>query len=102
MKKMNDSKVIEQIINELKALLVISTSPWLNLNEACAYCKCSKSTINRMYNADLISRYRVIPFTNKTKGNWLYSKTELDEVIKNNRISVSLELERHIRHYGRK
>ena len=102
MKKMNDSNVIEQIINELKALLVSSTSPWLNLNEACTYCKCSKSTINRMYNRDLISRYRVLPFTNKTKGNWLYSKTELDEAIKKNRSSVSLALERHIRHYGRK
>ena len=100
--KMSDSKVIEQIIIELKALLVSSTSPWLTLNEACAYCKCSKSTINRMYNNDLISRYRVLPFTNTTKGNWLYSKTELDEVIKNNRISMSLVLERNVRRYGPK
>ena len=98
---MSDSKVIEQIIIELKALLVSSTSPWLTLNEACAYCKCSKSTINRMYNRDLISRYRVLPFTNKTKGNWLYSKTELDEVIKNNRISMSLELERQLNRWRR-
>ena len=100
--KTNNSKLIEQIINELKALLVSSTTPWLNLDEACAYCKCSKSTINRMYNNDLISRYRVLPFTDKTKGNWLYSKTELDEVIKNNRTSISLKLERHIHRYGRK
>ena len=54
-----------------------------------------------MYNADLISRYRVLPATDKTKGNWLYSQTELDEAIKNNRNSISLTLERHIRHYGR-
>ena len=94
--KTNNSKLIEQIINELKALIKSSTSPWLNLNEACAYCKCSKSTINRMYNADLISRYRTLPATKKTKGNWLYSKTELDEAIKNNRISISLELKRQI------
>ena len=100
--KTNNSKLIEQIINELKALLVSSTTPWLNLDEACAYCKCSKSTINRMYNNDLISRYRVLPFTDKTKGNWLYSKIELDEAIKKNRISMSLTLERHIRSYGRK
>ena len=100
--KTNNSNEIEQIINELKALLVSSTTPWLNLDEACAYCKCSKSTINRMYNNDLISRYRVLPFTNKTKGNWLYSKTELDEAIKNNRTSISLKLERHIHRYGRK
>ena len=99
---MNDRKLFKQIINELKALLVSSTSPWLNLNEACAYCKCSKSTINRMYNADLISRYRALPCTDKTKGNWLYSKTELNEAIKKNRTSMSLTLERHIRSYGRK
>lgn len=102
MKKTNDSNEIEQIIDELKTLLVSSTSPWLTLNEAAAYCKCSKSTIYRMYNNDLISRYRVLPFTNKTKGNWLYSKTELDEAIKNNRTSISLKLERHIHRYGRK
>ena len=99
--KTNNSKLIEQIINELKALLVSSTTPWLNLDEACAYCKCSKSTINRMYNNDLISRFRVLPFTDKTKGNWLYSKIELDEAIKNNRTSISLALERHILRYGR-
>ena len=98
---MNDRKLFKQIINELKALLVSSTSPWLNLNEACAYCKCSKSTINRMYNADLISRYRALPSTDKTKGNWLYSMTELDDAIKKNRTSISLTLERHIRRYGR-
>ena len=101
MKKMNYSKVIELIINELKTLLVSSTSPWLNLNEACTYCKCSKSTINRMYNKDLISRYRTLPATKKTKGNWLYSKTELDEAIKNNRISISLELKRQIDRWRR-
>ena len=100
--KTNNSNEIEQIINELKALLVSSTSPWLNLNEACAYCKCSKSTINRMYNADLISRYRALPCTDKTKGNWLYSKTELNEAIKNNRTSISLTFENNIRSYVRK
>ena len=99
--KTNNSKLIEQIINELKALLVSSTSPWLNLNEACAYCKCSKSTINRMYNNDLISRFRVLPFTDKTKGNWLYSKIELDEAIKKNRTSMSLELERQLNRWRR-
>lgn len=96
---MNDRKLFKQIINELKALLESSTSPWLNLNEACAYCKCSKSTIYRMYNADLISRYRTLPATEKTKGNWLYLKTELDEVIKKHRTSMSLTLERHVRRY---
>ena len=100
--KTNNSKLIEQITIELKALLECLVSPWLTLNEACAYCKCSKSTINRMYNNDLISRYRVLPFTDKTKGNWLYSKIELDEAIKKNRASISLALEKHFRRFGPK
>ena len=100
--KTNDSNEIEQIIDQLKTLLENSTTPWLNLNEACAYCKCSKSTIYRMYNRDLISRYRFLPFTDKTKGNWLYSKKELDEAIKKNSDSMSLALERHIHRYVRK
>ena len=93
---------VDLVLAEFKKLLVSATTPWLSLSEACSYCKCSKSTINRMYNLDLISRYRVLPFTDKTKGNWLYSKSELDEAIKNNRTSMSLTLERHIRSYGRK
>ena len=98
----NDNNEIEKLILELKVLLLSSASPWLNLSEACSYCKCSKSTINKMYNLDLISRYRVLPFTDKTKGNWLYSKSELDEAIKNNRISMSAKLERLIHNYSRK
>ena len=93
---------VDLVLAEFKKLLVGATTPWLSLNEACEYCKCSKSTINRMYNLDLISRYRVLPFTDKTKGNWLYSKSELDEVIGSNRTSTSLARSRHISRYGRK
>ena len=96
---------VDLVLAEFKKLLVSATTPWLNLNEACEYCKCSKSTINRMYNLDLISRYRVLPFTDKTKGNWLYSKSELDEVIGSNRASISLErgkLMRRKSRYGRR